>query len=92
VAVGGRGGKRSRERRAGISHAARLSVYARAMNRRRRRRPRIRILRGDVLVVVLLLGAAVVAYVVWPEMAVADIAMPMGALIVFVTWRLSRTG
>jgi hypothetical protein len=56
------------------------------MNRRRH----IRILRGDVLVVVLLVGAAVTACVHWPEKAVAAIAIPMAVLVAFVSWRSSN--
>jgi hypothetical protein len=62
------------------------------MNRRRRRRYRIhiRILRGDALVVALLMGAAVAACLHWPERTVADIAIPVAGLVAFVTWRHGR--
>jgi hypothetical protein len=51
-------------------------------------RRRIRILRGDVLVVALPVGAAGAAYAHWPKKAVADIAVTMAALVAFVSWRL----
>jgi hypothetical protein len=60
------------------------------MNGHRRRRYRIRILRGDVLVVLLLVGAAIAAWVRWPEKAVAAIAIPMAVLVAFVSWRMSQ--
>jgi hypothetical protein len=59
------------------------------MNPGRCRRIHARILRGDVLVVVLLVGAAVAACVRWPDKAVAAIAIPMAVLVAFVMWRSS---
>jgi uncharacterized membrane protein YeiB len=61
------------------------------MNGRRHRRYRIRILRGDVLVALLLVGAAVAACVRWAEKAVATIAIPIVLLIALVAWRSSRS-
>jgi hypothetical protein len=60
------------------------------MNGRRRRRYRIRILRGDVLMVMLLVSASVVACAFCPEKAVADIVIPSAALVAFVAWRISE--
>jgi|HubBroStandDraft_2_1064218.scaffolds.fasta_scaffold3390576_1 hypothetical protein len=59
------------------------------MNGRRRRRI-IRILRGDILVMALLIGAMLGAWLYWPQKAVADIAIPMALLIAFVEWRRRR--
>jgi len=60
-----------------------------AMNGGRGRRLHIRILRGDVLVVVVLIVAAAAACVLWPDKAVAAVAIPMAALVAFVAWRSS---
>jgi len=59
------------------------------MNRGRGRRLYIRILRGDVLVVALLIVAAAAACVLWPDKAVAAVAISMAALVAFLAWRSS---
>jgi hypothetical protein len=55
----------------------------------RRRRKRIRIVRGDVLVAAVLFGAMMGALIYWPEKAVADIAIPAALLTAFFSWRSS---
>jgi hypothetical protein len=62
------------------------------MNGRRRRRRHNRILIGDILVVVLLVGAMIGGWLYWPQRAVADIAIPMALLIAFVEWRRRSYG
>jgi hypothetical protein len=52
-----------------------------------RRRRRIRILRGDILVLVLLLGATISAWLWRPEEAIADVAISAALLIAFIAWR-----
>jgi fatty acid desaturase len=59
------------------------------MNDRRKRRLRIRILGGDMVMVALLIAAAAAACAYWPQKAVAAIAIPMAALVAFVSWRMS---
>jgi hypothetical protein len=60
------------------------------MNRRRYRRWRIRILRADLLVVAVLFGGTVAACNLWPEKAVADIAIAAAALVAYISWRISK--
>jgi hypothetical protein len=57
------------------------------MNGRRRR---IRILRGDILVTALLTGGSLCALLRWPDQAVADVAIPVALLILFIEWRRQR--
>ena len=52
-----------------------VPAYTPGMNGRRPRH-HIRIRRGDILVVALLLGMMIGALLRWPEKAVADIAIP----------------
>jgi hypothetical protein len=61
-------------------------------HQRRRRTIHFRILLGDVLVVALLVAALVAAWIHWPQKAIADIAIPLAALVAFAEWRLSRPG
>jgi len=55
------------------------------MNGRRRRR--IRIVRGDILVMVLLSGTTIGAWIYWPQKLVADVAISAALLVAFIRWR-----
>jgi hypothetical protein len=57
------------------------------MGKSDRRRRRIRILRGDILVAALLVGRMIGARLRWPEKAIADVAIPLALLIAFIFWR-----
>jgi hypothetical protein len=56
----------------------------------RRRRHRIIIRRGDVLVAAALLAVMISAVLRWPDKVLADVAIPTAFLIAFVVWRESQ--
>jgi len=60
------------------------------MNRRRRRRRIIIRFRWvDILIVLAVLAVMVSALIRWPDKLLADVALPVAFLIVFVLWRKS---